>query len=550
MIAFFLKPYAESDLIDQTRTRNLFWVLAPFLVIVVTLGVLTLFTSEPMIAIIAFALALGFGGGLALLAQGRYRAAANLTFAFLLTAAAAASLATRTGSVEDDVIRIMALFSLGLTLTSFFGYTSLQGVVMAVAGILTMAATFVFPVSAEQAALTIAQVNAKANPLAFIVLFAVSGAIGALTLAQNGRILTRTRRAQEASEEGFQNVTQAFTDTEKGLGISLRLGEVGTTLANGTQTIGEAVSLLAVQADNLQEQSRQAADTSQDLDRIQEGLQNKMEDQVRAVQLTSAALEQISANIQSITASARTKKSSLDQLGGQAQKGETRLKELQGAFVQMEKTAEDILSVVQVIEDISGRTNLLAMNASIEAAHAGNSGRGFAVVALEIRKLAEETGRNSLAIRQTLDRNLEQVGRAVQASEASQQLLSIMIQAFYGIQSLLDEQLGGMEELALGTNQILGSVENLQSGTGAVRDSALAVKDAVSRNSLHSESIHNSTSALRSGVESLQEVSRVLGSSIEKLQEVGADNLGYVNHLTKTLSSIRSAMEEKKGTPA
>jgi methyl-accepting chemotaxis protein len=548
MLKFFLRPYAPADLVLQTRSRNLLWVLAPFLAVLLVLGTLVLFTSEPGIAVIAFVLAAGFGASLVFLARGQYRRAANLTFALLLAAAAAASLATRTGSVEDDVIRIMAFFSLGLTLTAFFGYSSVQGIVMAAGGVLTMGATLLFPFPADQLAQTLAQVNARANPLAFVLLFAVSGTVGALTLAQNGRILARTRKTQEVTEEGFQNVSKAFADTGKGLGISMRLGEVGATLADGTRTIGEAVGLLAVQADNLQDQSRLAAETSRNLDRIQEGLQGRMEDQVRAVHQTSTALEQISANIQSITASARSKKESLDRLGGQAQQGETRLKDLQGAFVQMEKTAEDILSVVQVIEDISGRTNLLAMNASIEAAHAGNAGRGFAVVASEIRKLAEETGRNSQAIRQTLDRNLEQVGHAVQASEASQELLKTMIQAFYDIQALLAEQLGGMEELALGTNQILGSVENLQAGTGAVRESALEVRDAVARNSRHAESIHDSTTALRSGVETLQEVSRVLGATIQKLQEVGADNLGYVNHLTKTLSSIRSAMEAKKET--
>jgi methyl-accepting chemotaxis protein len=522
--------------------------LAPFLVVLVVLGILVLFTTEPLIAVIAFALALGFAAPLAFLARGRYPMAANLTFTLLLAAAAAASLATRTGSVEDDVIRIMSFFSLGLTLTAFFGYSPVQGIIMAGAGILTMVATFLLPFPADQLAVTLAQVNAKANPLAFVVLFAVSGAVGALTLAQNSQILARTRKNQEATEEGFQNVSLAFADTGKGLGISMRLGEVGATLADGTRSIGEAVGLLAVQADNLQDQSRLAAETSRSLDRIQEGLQQRMEDQVRAVQLTSAALEEISANIQSITASARSKKDSLDRLGGQAQLGETRLRDLQSSFVQMEKTAQEILSVVQVIEDISGRTNLLAMNASIEAAHAGNAGRGFAVVAQEIRKLAEETGRNSQAIRQTLDRNLEQVGHAVQASDASQNLLRTMIQAFYDVQSLLAEQLGGMEELALGTNQILGSVENLQSGTGAVRESALEVRDAVAHNSLHAESIHDSTAALRMGVETLQSVSQVLGTSIEKLQEVGVDNLGYVNHLTKTLATIRTAMEAKKGT--
>ncbi|HTH14902.1 MAG TPA: hypothetical protein VMB23_10950, partial [Spirochaetia bacterium] len=197
MLNRFLSPYAQADLVVQTRSRNLFWVLVPFLVILVVLGTLVLFTAEPFVAVIAFALALGFAAPLAFLARGKYPMAANITFCLLLAAAAAASLATRTGSVEDDVIRIMSFFSLGLTLTAFFGYTSVQGIVMAVGGLVTMGATFLLPFPPDQLGVTIAQVNAKANPLAFVVLFAVSGAVGALTLAQNSRILARTRKNQE-----------------------------------------------------------------------------------------------------------------------------------------------------------------------------------------------------------------------------------------------------------------------------------------------------------------------------------------------------------------
>jgi len=213
----------------------------------------------------------------------------------------------------------------------------------------------------------------------------------------------------------------------------------------------------------------------------------------------------------------------------------------------MQKTAQDVLSVVKVIEDVSDRTNLLAMNASIEAAHAGESGRGFSVVAAEIRKLAEETSRNSKAIRETLDRNLDQVGTAVKASTASQQLLQNLVQAFFEIQTLLDEQLAGMEELGLGTGQILESVGNLRAGAGTVQESASAVREAVSQNRLHSDSIRTSTQSLRQGIAALKNVGLAIGHGIAALQEVGGANVHYLDGLTSTLSAVKATMETKKG---
>jgi len=542
----FLTPYAHGNLVTLTRARNLFWVLVPFLVVLVVVGGLTLFTTEPGIAVISLVLAAGLVVALVSLRAGRYRTAANITLAFFLLAATAASLATRTGSVEDDVIRVMAFFCLGLTMTSFFGYSSLQGAAMTVTGMLTMAVTFFVAVPADFLTQTIATVNQRANPGAFAVLFVLAGTVAAFSLRQNRQILAKTMQAQAATDEGFQEISRTFEETREGLGINQRLTEIGGLLAQETQAIEHAVEGLGTQADNLQNQTQLAAQTSQDLDGIQAALQTEMDDQARAVQQTSSALEQIDANIQSITASARTKKQSLDSVTTQARGGEARLREMAGAFVHMQKTAQDILSVVQVIEDISGRTNLLAMNASIEAAHAGDSGRGFAVVASEIRKLAEETSRNSKAIRETLDRNLEQVGTAVKASSASQELLRSLVQAFFEIQALLDEQLGGMEELALGTGQILESVGNLRSGAGTVQESASAVREAVAKNHLHSESIRTSTQSLRDGIVALKNVSLAIGQGIETLQQVGGANVEYLHRLTSTLSAVRTAMETKK----
>lgn len=550
MLRFFLQAYEASDLVIKTRARNLFWVLAPFLTVLTLLGTLTLFTTEPLIAVIAFLLAGGFGVGLALLAQGRYRRAANLTFGLLVLGAAAASLATRTGSVEDDVIRIMAFFSLGLTLTSFFGYTSVQGILMAVAGLVTMGATFLVPFPADALTLTIAQVNSKANPLAFILLFLVSGAVGALTLAQNGRILAQSRRAQEVTEEGFSDVQKVFAETQEGLAVSRQMGETAQDLQKGARAIREELAILEAQTANLAVQAREAGQSSGVLGDIQTSLRDKMEAQVRSIHQTSSALEQINALFQTIATSSRTKKESLDELGTQAREGEKKVVQMAGAFAAMQRTAEEVLSVVQVIEDISARTNLLAMNASIEAAHAGSSGRGFSVVAAEIRKLAEETGRNSQAIRQTLDTNLSQVQNAVQASRESQTLLATMIRAFQDIQTLLGEQMNGMNEMGQGTEEILRSVEELQTGTAIVQEAARSLEGAVLTNRHQATSVQEAVQVLTDGVGTLQSVAETIGQSAQTIEEFGERNHRQVQGLRQSLEKVSADMAERKGNLA
>jgi len=548
MAKFILRRYPSADLVLRTRIVNLAWVLTAFLGVSLLLGLLTLFTSEPGIAVISLTLVAGLGGSLALLARGRYPAAVLVTLGFLLAAAAAGAVATRTGSVEDDVIRVMAFFSLGLSLTSFFGSSWIQGAAMAAGGGLTMVFVWLVPAPAELLGQTVELINQRSNPTPFLILFGVSGAVTAVNLIQTGRILARTQRAQAVTEEGFQEISRAFEDTRQGQTISRRIGEAGHTLDEGARSVETAVAGLAGQADSLRSQTDEAAETSADLDRIQQELLHRMDLQSRAVHQTSSALEEITANVASITASARSKTAALDELKAEARRGELRLRDLQTAVTQMDSTAQDILSVVQVIEDIAGRTNLLAMNASIEAAHAGNAGRGFAVVANEIRKLAEETGQNSRAIRETLDRNLEQVGAAVKASDESQALLQTMVQAFFEVQALLAEQLGGMEELSQGTGQILDSVGALRDGTASVQASASAVREAVDRNRRHAEGIRSGSGALRRDIGILEAASASIRAGIGSLQETAADNLRHVDQLNQTLESIRKTMNDKKGT--
>ncbi len=186
----------------------------------------------------------------------------------------------------------------------------------------------------------------------------------------------------------------------------------------------------------------------------------------------SASIEEMSASIQSIVKVSVEKLKIVNELERTASYGEKGMKENVEIIKKVASSAHVIMDMIGVINNIAEQTNLLAMNAAIEAAHAGDAGKGFAVVADEIRKLAEDTSKNS----HDISNSLKEVINYIHVSEESTNKTG---DSFVNIVGGIKEVAGGMveietamQELEKGSSNVLLSLNSLVSIASDVKKSS------------------------------------------------------------------------------
>lgn len=140
-----------------------------------------------------------------------------------------------------------------------------------------------------------------------------------------------------------------------------------------------------------------------------------------------------------------------------------------------QKIAEESGSLIEassVIQNIASQTNLLAMNAAIEAAHAGEAGKGFAVVADEIRKLAEEAGTQGKTITATLKNLGEEIEGLADSAKIVEEKFNVIFSLSENVQTMSTELNAAMHEQENGSREILAAIKTINAVTTEVKEGA------------------------------------------------------------------------------
>ncbi|MDR1277562.1 MAG: methyl-accepting chemotaxis protein [Treponema sp.] len=256
---------------------------------------------------------------------------------------------------------------------------------------------------------------------------------------------------------------------------AIQLEDTGIDLsAHMSETAAEVNQITAnIQGikDQVKNQAGAVKDSGVALDRIMirgDNLHEHITVQSDSVSQSSAAIEQMFANIHSVTETLMKNTKNVESLAESSEAGRTDLEKVSTDIQKIARDSEGLLEINAVMKNISSQTNLLSMNAAIEAAHAGEAGKGFAVVADEIRKLAESAAAQSKTTGGVLKNIKESIGSIARATEGILKHFELIEQEVKTVSEQETGILSAMEEQETGGKSILEAISRLNEVTGEV----------------------------------------------------------------------------------
>jgi len=247
--------------------------------------------------------------------------------------------------------------------------------------------------------------------------------------------------------------------------LSVNMGKTSTAVQQITSHLDNMKNLMVKQENGAEEAGKAVGDIKENID----SLKKIIEKQTESVNMSSSAIEEMTANIHSVTQTLVENSRNVGTLTEASENGKTGVQTVAQEIQEIARDSEGLLEINAVMKNIASQTNLLSMNAAIEAAHAGEAGKGFAVVADEIRKLAESSGEQSKTTTAMLKKIKASIDNITKSSNDVLTRFGAIDSSVKTVSQHEQNILNAMEEQETGGKQILESISRLRDITASVK---------------------------------------------------------------------------------
>ncbi|MGP1430782.1 MAG: methyl-accepting chemotaxis protein [Treponema sp.] len=363
-----------------------------------------------------------------------------------------------------------------------------------------------------------------------------------------------TVRLPIAGDDEITGLSEYFNHTIMTIGTSIQtintntvvMNTIGSKLADNMTETAYAVNQISVNIDEVKRQSltqaasvTETAATVEEIVRTIKQLNTSIEAQAASVAQSSSSVEEMVANIASIGQTLGKTDEVIRSLTTATGDGKTTLVSSNTVTRKIVEESSSLIEASTVIQHIASQTNLLAMNAAIEAAHAGDAGRGFAVVADEIRKLAEDSATQGKAITTTLKMLSGEIEMLSASSKTVEAKFNAIFTLVAQVKEMSDRLTEAMMEQEKGSREVLTAIKNINAVTIEVQAGSEEMLKGGEGVAEEMQKLNSLTYAITESMNKMASGAMQINNAVQEVNEITQKNKQSIAALSLEVSKFK-----------